>query len=234
MDKIDEIIKQLNGILPKTPVFNILLTDKKVSPTNSKLGGDFYWPDENIPQEVQFLAQINFRELPTNDIFPKHGLLQFFIGNDAVWGLDDQNFKVVYHKNILSTYFTGNTMNLDSPIIKEASIKFKFKEEFLSLSDYRFNILLEQHDIDIEDIWDAIFNIYEGSGHKLLGYPFFTQYDPREYDQNNRVYDTLLLQLDSDNEFINWGDVGIANFFINNEALKQLDFDKVLYNWDCY
>ena len=52
-------------------------------------------------------------------------------------------------------------------------------------------------------------------------------------------YDTLLLQIDSDtddnNDFeIIWGDCGVANFFINSEALLKKDFSKVIYNWDCY
>ena len=32
---------------------------------------------------------------------------------------------------------------------------------------------------------------------------------------------------------IMWGDVGVANFFIRPEDLKNKDFSKVLYNWDC-
>ena len=31
-----------------------------------------------------------------------------------------------------------------------------------------------------------------------------------------------------------WGDCGVANFFINSEALLKKDFSKVIYNWDCY
>lgn len=40
--------------------------------------------------------------------------------------------------------------------------------------------------------------------------------------------------MDSDmtNEII-WGDMGIANFFINQEDLAKLDFSNVFYNWDC-
>ena len=32
---------------------------------------------------------------------------------------------------------------------------------------------------------------------------------------------------------IMWGDVGVANFFIRLEDLKNRDFSNVLYNWDC-
>lgn len=42
----------------------------------------------------------------------------------------------------------------------------------------------------------------------------------------------LLFQLDTV-EDIMWGDSGVANFFISRDALKNKDFSKVYYNWDC-
>lgn len=69
-----------------------------------------------------------------------------------------------------------------------------------------------------------------GSGHKMFGYPFFTQEDPRDKGEN----DILLFQMDSDCQDIMWGDSGVGGFFISEESLKNLDFDKVVYNWDCY
>ena len=78
----------------------------------------------------------------------------------------------------------------------------------------------------------------EGRGpwHQLGGYAFFTQEDPRR-DGNYDDLDVLLFQLDSDGkgkeDLVLWGDCGIANFFINREALKRRDFSRVCYNWDC-
>ena len=73
--------------------------------------------------------------------------------------------------------------------------------------------------------------------HQLGGYPYFTQNDPREENPEYKDFDTLLFQLDSDfsgkKDLVLWGDSGIANFFINREALKRRDFSQVLYNWDC-
>ena len=68
-------------------------------------------------------------------------------------------------------------------------------------------------------------------GNKLLGYPFFTQYDPRD---TKTKYNTLLFQLDSDNKNIMWGDFGVGNFFINNKDLENLNFSNVYFTWDCY
>lgn len=77
--------------------------------------------------------------------------------------------------------------------------------------------------------------------HAMFGYPFFTQFDPREHQEGGfDRYDTLLLQIDSEGEkgtrrdLVLWGDVGICNFFINGDKLRQGDFSDVLYNWDCY
>ncbi len=73
-------------------------------------------------------------------------------------------------------------------------------------------------------------------GHWMLGYPCFTQEDPRLYEERYAKYDTLLFQMDSDGsecDYVLWGDVGVGNFFINHEALERKDFSDILYNWDC-
>lgn len=100
-------------------------------------------------------------------------------------------------------------------------MQFELTEEYLTVNDYRFNEDIEK----TEEIYEA----FSGFGSKLLGYPTFTQYDPR----NNNEYDTLLFQLDSDNDHMMWGDCGVANFFINSRKLKAHDFSDILYNWDC-
>lgn len=64
----------------------------------------------------------------------------------------------------------------------------------------------------------------------MLGYPYFTQWDPRDEEDGRRI---LLLQLDSCDRCVEWGDAGVANFFISPEALERRDFSDVLYNWDC-
>lgn len=74
------------------------------------------------------------------------------------------------------------------------------------------------------------------------GYPYFTQRDPRKECEEIADRDTVLFQLDSAEErkdgvfqdyLILWGDAGIANFFINGEALRNRDFSNVAYTWDC-
>ena len=66
----------------------------------------------------------------------------------------------------------------------------------------------------------------------MLGYAFFTQEDPR-YQKKYENYDTLLLQIDSENKYIMWGDLGVANFLINKKSLEEKTFTDIMYNWDC-
>lgn len=33
---------------------------------------------------------------------------------------------------------------------------------------------------------------------------------------------------------IMWGDSGVGHFFIEEDDLKNLNFDNVLYTWDCF
>ncbi|MDO4251292.1 MAG: DUF1963 domain-containing protein [Moraxella sp.] len=75
--------------------------------------------------------------------------------------------------------------------------------------------------------------------HQLLGYPNFTQTDPREWHKELQEH-ILLLQIETDDSIddrgygdIMWGDCGVANFFIHPVDLKNQDFSKLLYNWDC-
>ena len=213
-------VEELKKALPTTKVFNIEFTDK-VDYKKSKLGGSFYWPTENGP-ELQFLAQINFEELPENDIFPKTGLLQFFVADDDSWGLFAKNSHlVVYHENINQGYELRKDWE-DSPLEQtDLGMKFELSEDYLSYNDYRF-------DSDIE-LTDEMYEQLGGFGSKLLGYPAFTQFDPRD----DNKYDTLLFQLDSEDGVMLWGDCGVANFFINGAKLKQHDFSDILYNWDC-
>lgn len=79
------------------------------------------------------------------------------------------------------------------------------------------------------DLASVLYDLSPG-GHKLGGYPNFTQSDPRQPSDDL----ILLFQLDSDERLgLMWGDVGTANFFIRPQDLKRRDFSKVAYHWDC-
>ena len=52
--------------------------------------------------------------------------------------------------------------------------------------------------------YDYLTQNLDTTGHKVLGYPYFTQMDPRSY-KDEKPYETLLLQIDSEGNIM-WGD----------------------------
>lgn len=173
-------------------------------------------------------------------------------------------FRVVYHETIDYNISQEEILALQlpvstdgeneeyTPVFKEAVVDIVKKTVYMGSEVYQFDklfgeILKEKLGKDIgqqtaysvmdEDAYDKLMEEISNSGHWLLGYPYFTQSDPREYEEKYRVYDTLLFQMDSDyinnEDYVLWGDCGVGNFFINGEDLKKRDFSKVLYNWDC-
>lgn len=149
-----------------------------------------------------------------------------------------------------------------TPVQGELAVECVGDTSFMSFCDYQFDqvfrdVAKEFWDLDFDE--DSIYDVVDdevmdeleeefeedeeeevGSGHRMLGYPHFTQTDPREYQEKYRVYDTLLFQMDTESSFdegwnyaVIWGDCGVGNFFINRKDLENRDFSKVLYNWDC-
>ncbi|MBP0724431.1 DUF1963 domain-containing protein [Bacillus sp. RG28] len=244
------------------PLIRVTAKKSKTALFQSKFGGDPYLPigfdhpcdAENIP--MMLLAQLNFEEFPALEHFPAKGILQFYISQkDDVYGLDfddptsQKNFRVIYHSditndlNLLRTDFSYMEIGEDYlPFEGEYALEFQLDSEYISMTDYRFEMLTDGViDLDeevevngeITDMWELCSDIFDGSGHKIGGYPYFTQTDPREY-QDDTTHEILLLQIDTDDENdIMWGDCGVANFFISKEDLEKLDFSHVLYNWDC-
>ncbi len=178
---------------------------------------------------------------------------------------DNQNkFRVVYHEKIDYTVVKEQILGInppvssdfeegyETPVFKESAVEIIKKEVAMGEGDYRSDkifrdILREKFNYEIgnqslfnvfsDEEYDIINNAISNEGHWLLGYPYFTQSDPREYNKEYAYYDTLLFQMDSDyidDEYYTiWGDCGVGNFFINSEDLKKCDFSRVLYNWDC-
>ena len=217
----------------------------------SKFQGDPYLPEkQNYPKDnngkyLYLLAQINFEEMPPLAPYPKNGLLQFWISDDDLYGLNFDNqliqdsFRVIYYpeiqkKNLIKDFsFLPARENSPMEIETEYALHFCKKEMPAGYMDYRFY----EYFPESEDEFDgAYMNAYDDRGHRIGGYAGFTQLDPRNREEDGyKDKDLLLLQIDTDDESqIMWGDVGVANFFINETALKKRDFSQILYNWDCH
>ncbi len=182
-------------------------------------------------------------------------------GMDWDQGDSQKDFRVIYHEEIDTTVTKEQVLALEipyaaggnnefTPVLKEVSLEITKQVTSFGTEDYRFdevlkNVIKEVTGEETELIYsffseeeqEYIFRECENGGHWLLGSPFFTQGDPRGNGRYEE-YDTLLFQMDSEckegNYTIIWGDAGVGNFFINEQALKNKDFSKVLYNWDCY
>lgn len=270
-DKIIELSEKIKD-LSTIEYYGITINDEIPDIFDSQLGGLPYWtPDLVYPtnsdgKKLFLLAQINFDKEKAEKPLPKNGILQFYISDDDVMGMnfDDctqqNNFRIIYHENVDYKIKKDTIIKLGIPESKSANcfpitgqykLTIKKDTEYANCHDIRFDEYFRKaykeiygKDLKKNDYYHNVLNdeetkIFEKQfkskelKHKMLGYSFFTQEDPR-YDEKYSDYDTLLLQIDSEGKYVLWGDVGVGNFFISKKSLLEKDFNKVLYNWDCY
>lgn len=230
----------------------------------SKFGGIPYipvgkeWPKDKDGNQYIFLAQTNMSEVPPLEDFPTTGILQFFVPDNDVWGLnfDDMyksEYKVIFYENTeAKAQEFPFPKYKSSPIDSEFAISFNSEKSYISFHDFRFNTViadndfLEKIDYDEKNVVKNTLGFPLGNDfpkkHQIGGYPYFTQWDPRDKklkpDFSGDDESVLLFQMDSQmisgskNEIM-WGDLGVANFFISRKDLREKKFDRILYNWDC-
>ena len=235
-------------------------------PLDSKIGGRPYLPagfavprwegGEQDGRELRFLAQLNFAEMPRLEGFPGEGILQFYIGDDEHFGLNfeeptvQRGFRVVYHERVEGEALSDAEVAMALPVRGEARLRCAPGRRGLCGGDCHFDrTLLEaynevfpsEHVPSLDRLPEALINeVYSrltATGHRVGGYPDFSQLDPREYHEALRGYTTLLLHLESVEEAdfaLHWGESGMCNFMARPEDVARGDFSRVLYNWDCY
>lgn len=223
------------------------------------------YPKNKNGEPLRLLAQLNFNELPPLDGFLQNGILQFYIEleDDGGYGWDFYNptnqnsFRIIYHSDIFPESsvdvpeFKDEFRDDQFPFEGEFALKAEYQSCPMTASDFRFDKeFMNTYRKHIEtnepspyklgdDIEDAIDDELDLKGHRIGGYPYFTQSDIRQDNLELSSHTVVLLQIDSQEGAgfcewdIIWGDVGIANFFIKLEDLVKLDFSNVLYNWDC-
>lgn len=213
----------------------------------------FDYPVDEHGKPMLPLAQLNFAEMPHLKGYPEKGILQFYIADSDIYGLDfddpfnPQASRIVYFENpdLLQpqediAFLKPIIYDNSSPVFVPHSLSFSLEKEYIGLEDVAcqqndvFNIYdyIESLPGDIkEQVETEAYELFMGSGHKVGGYAYFTQSDPRAYDDKLSGY-KLLFQMDTD-EQIMWGDAGVGNFFIHPDALAEKDFSRVMYNWDC-
>ena len=212
----------------------------------SKFAGDPYWPLANewpkdkSGSEMVLLAQINFEEAPPLKDYPTKGILQLFVSIESWHEMND--FNVIFHEDIDAVAVTDFSfitpaMHAGSPIGMEHSLTFKKAEEWGGTEDFRFEYLFdgkppyEFHEHLSDEEQREFEELFYATGHKIGGYAYFTQTDPREFDEESKN-DVILLQIDTA-DHIMFGDSGIAHILINEEHLRNRQFDKAYFYWDC-
>lgn len=273
LEDINIVIEEIKKNNSHECINIIIEENNSLNLTDSKFGGlpyistDSDTPKDSNGNQLALLAQINCSELPENTLYPKDGLLQFWISRNDDFGLDNKkDYCVKYIKDIednitkesiLNKYKLLNEENSDeySPFNKKnTSFALKFEKGISTITstDFLFeDIALKTiHELfpdenikdlydDLErDVFDTLFRAFNGVNHAIGAYPTFTQWDPRNPEDKD-AYGVTLLQVEShwnndpNNNEIMWGDSGVANFFINKEKLEHLNFEDVLFNWDC-
>ena len=271
--QIEQFVADLNTTTQREAIRISLSLADNLALTDSKFGGTPYIPkDGTLPTSVDgkplfMLAQINCEQLPENTLYPKKGLLQFWIAatEAPLYGLDyeapcSNDFKRVIHyptfgealpiDDFINDY-TFDDENLPFNSKRQFALHFKKDTESISLEERaatqlffeKWNEAFSTHITTIDEFFDEVpddicekINAYllkEPTGHKIGGYPYFVEYDPRE---ENDPHTFLLLQIDIDNiegEEICWGNLaGIANFFISSEDLDNCKFDNIFFHWE--
>ena len=243
--QIEQLIAHLNATTQREVIRISLSLADNLALTDSKFGGLPYIPQGgSLPTSAEgkplfMLAQINCEQLPENSIYPKKGLLQFWIADseDPLYGLDyddpcsNDNKRVLYYPTIGEALpiddfiddYTFNNENLPFNSGKQFALHFRKDTESISLEERaatqlffeKWNEAFSTQITTIDEFFEEVPNdiceeinaslLKEPTGHKIGGYPYFIEYDPRE---ENDPHTLLLLQIDIDNvevEEIYWG-----------------------------
>ncbi len=217
---------------------------ERILPWESNFGGSVYLPEsfdyplDDRGSPLSFLAQINFSEMPSLDLFPKDGVLQFYIGNDDAFGAWSENYKVIYIPK--SEIDSGSIRHYDFerdeifPIETSMILTGKKTNKPIPTLNPFFKKCFEQYVSDKKNetnFFDLYISLIDDfNSHQIGGYASFVQDEPAFF-QDNDTYE-VLLQIDSDNNIV-WGDSGIATFLIEKEALSKKDFSKAIFYWNC-
>ena len=213
-------------------------------PWESKIGGCPYLEkEEDYPRDENgnpmfFMAQINLEEMPKLPDFPEKGILQFYVVDDEVYGLED-DCKVIYieeYSKDESKLLKENpfeSANEYPPFEKSGKAVFTQKQDMASQQCKGFDEVLALADDEEEE--ETLWNFIDTAVCKMGGYPYFVQNAPEFYE--NGTADILLLQIDTDDGEgtcgIMFGDAGNCQFMISREDLLKRDFSNVYYDWAC-
>lgn len=256
--QVPEVLKPFSEDLLKKqkPYISIKATPLDCEPNNDPLGlqqskflgkpfvpEGMPYPEDKHGNPLALIAQINFSETPELEGFPNDGILQLYFRTSEWWDMPGGE-EIIY----ISGDDLKKTARTDLPLMKAEyyeelpvwkvhKLDFKRSMDTGSSEDCQFSF-----DFGGKDYWDfeedlneegkkQFNNYFSGEGHKIGGYAYFTQGDPRDHGADQRD-DVQILQIDTDDEIM-FGDSGIGHIFISPNDLARKDFSKAYFYWDC-
>ena len=226
------------------PCNEIKFVPCETKPWESKIGGCPYlekaedYPKDENGNPMFFMAQINLEEMPPLEDFPTKGILQFYVVDDDIYGLEDP-CKVIYieeYSKDESRLLKENpfeSTNEYPPFEKSGKAVFTQRQDMIGSDCNGFDEILALADNEEEE--EALWNFCGTLGSRMGGYPCFIQF-PLEFYEDGTA-EILLLQIDTDDGEgtcgIMFGDAGNCQFMISREDLLKRDFSNVYYDWAC-
>ena len=202
--------------------------------TVSKFGGVPYLPEGvDAPSNADgdplgMIAQINCAELPDNDVYPKTGIVQFWLNlKDDQWGMNfdnpiaQDNTRVTYYPEVGAPDTKAALPQIDwedvgwpiYPENVELALSFEviqqgnviLSEDFFDAFVEQWNSLYPDQTIEeldeLDDLSDELVTDFLDDFtefHKIGGKPIFVQNDPREFEDNLKNYTVDLLTIVSE------------------------------------
>ena len=224
----------------------------------NRLGGPVWlaegeaWPVGRNGLAMEFLLQLDFGDLPPLPDFPAQGVLQFFVANDDMNGMDlddlaNGDIALQWRDDVAGPGrmetpppLPGRDVNC-SPWVDDAARAHGRPLDATAVlqqavwGDWRIDARWEGwlNRPGFQELEDSVM---EPPGaprqcHHVGGQPVYVQDDVRR-DPRYRAYDRCLLRLTSD-KALQWGDVGEAVFLIPEAALRARDWRQAIFTWDC-
>lgn len=176
-EQIEDLVALVKEETKKEVILLKAEEDKEGSIISSKMKGSFYLPQKgSLPingrgDALALFAQLNLEEVPKNSIYPKKGIIQFFIDpKDDLYGVDfsnqlsDEKKRVIYYPNIEDHYKREELEKIYPHSFSEPfgplqgnisfALSFEKKEESIFLDDYRF-------DPYFANKWNSLFPEYK-------------------------------------------------------------------------
>ena len=237
--KILDQVRAVMSLLNERDQSQMVRITATVSPepipvTVSKFGGVPYLPEGvDAPSNADgdplgMIAQINCAELPDNDVYPKTGIVQFWLNlKDDQWGMNfdnpiaQDNTRVTYYPEVGAPDTKAALPQIDwedvgwpiYPENVELALSFEviqqgnviLSEDFFDAFVEQWNSLYPDQTIEeldeLDDLSDELVTDFLDDFtefHKIGGKPIFVQNDPREFEDNLKNYTVDLLTIVSE------------------------------------